>query len=177
VTDSFATTVHMPGISPETVVICLDDEDFRLPVPRPMALLDIAAAYAWRRLLPEGLVETDTARMHERLRDPEDPMSWKRLHVVAQPLGLYLYGFPFFVAARALGTARHYFTTFRMWSLCNIAIDLHRASAADWCAAAVTWLSQQGGGKEEQRKAMWAELTTPGVLPMEAPGVSPDWLT
>jgi hypothetical protein len=59
VTDSFATTVHMPGISPETVVICLDDEDFRLPVPRPMALLDIAAAYAWRRLLPEGLVETD----------------------------------------------------------------------------------------------------------------------
>lgn len=174
--DSFATAVHMPGISPEIAVLRLDDEEYCLPVPEPFALIDLAAAYAWRRLIPDGLIEADAVRVHERLRDPEDPMSWKRLHVVAQPLGLYLYGFPFFVAARALGTARHYFTAFRMWSLCNITVDLYQASAADWCAAAVTWLSQQGGEKEEQRKALWAELTTPGVLPMEAPGVSPDWL-
>lgn len=157
-------------------MVCLDDEDFALPVPGPQRLLDIAATYAWRQLLPDGLVEDDRERMYERLADPEDRLSWKRLHVVAQPLGLYLYGYPFFVAARALGTTRHYFTTFRMWSLCNTSLDLATASAADWCAAAVTWLSQSGGKDEKDRKALWAQLTTPGVLPMEAPGVSPDWL-
>jgi|SRR5690606_7172417 len=172
---SFASTVHLPGYSAEVAVLAIDDEEFRLPVPGVMDLLDIAASYAWRQLLPDGLVEADAERMHQRLADPEDRLTWKRLHVVAQPLGLYLYGFPFFVAARALGTVRHYFTAFRMWSLVNARIDFATASAADWCAAAVAWLVQQGS-KEEQRKEMWAQLTMPGILPMEAPGVSPDWM-
>lgn len=174
-TFSFAQTVHIPGLSPDIAVICLDDEEFELPVPDPVRLLDIAASYAWRQLLPDGLAGPDAARMRSRLADPGDALSWKRLHVVMQPVGLYLYGFPFFVAARALGTTRHYFTAFRMWSLCNVRLDLASASAAEWCAAAVGWLSQQGD-KDEKRKELWAQLTMPGVLPMEAPGVSPDWL-
>lgn len=172
---SFATTVHMPGVSAPTALVVIDDEEFALPVPEPHQLLDIAASYAWRQLLPDGLAEADMQRMHQRLRDPDDLMTWKRLHVIAQPLGLYLYGFPFFVAARALGTVRHYLTAFRMWAVCNVAVDLSAASAADWCAAAVAWLVQTGD-KEEKRLEMWAQLTTPGVLPMEAPGVSPDWM-
>lgn len=171
----FAETVYMPGASASSALLCLDDEEFELPVPEVHRLLDIAAAYAWRRLVPEGLVGADRERMHERLADPEDPMSWKRLHIVMQPVGTYLYGFPFFVAARALGTTQHYLTAFRMWAVCNVTVDLDRASAAEWCAAAVCWLAQQGS-KEEQRKEVWAQLTIPGTLPMEAPGVSPDWL-
>lgn len=172
---SFATTVHMPGISPDRALLRIDGDDFELPVPDAQRLLDIGASYGWRHLMPDGLVTVDKERMYERLKDPEDLMSWKRLHVIAQPLGLYLYGFPFFVASRALGTLRHYLTSFRMWAVCNLRIDLTTASAADWCAAAVTWLVQTGE-KEEKRLEMWAQLTTPGVLPMEAPGVSPDWM-
>lgn len=175
-TTSFAQTVHIPGLSPDVAIVCLDNEEFELPVPEPHRLLDIAAAYDWGQLLPDGLVEADAERMYERLRDPDDPMTRKRLHVVMQPVGIYLYGFPFFVAARALATTRHYFTAFRMWAVCNVRLDLATASAADWCAASVAWLSQQGGAKEEKRKEVWAQLTLPGVLPEEVPGVSPDWL-
>lgn len=172
---SFASSVYMPGLSEPSAIIRLDDDEFELPVPGVMELLDIAVSYAWRRLLPDGLVQADAERMYQRLGDPDDLMTLKRLHVVSQPLGLYLYGFPFFTAARALGTLRHYFTSFRMWAVCNLRMDLEKASAADWCAAGVTWLVQSGE-KEEKRREMWAQLTVPGLLPMEAPGVSPDWM-
>lgn len=165
----------MPGVSEPRAVLCLDDEDFTLVVPTVMELLDIAANYSWRSLIPEGLITVDRNRMHERLNDPEDPMTWKRLHIVAQPVGLYLYGFPFFTAARALGTLRHYFTAFHMWAVSHLSVDLREASAAQWCAAAVTWLVQQGDKPEDHRTA-WANLTIPGTLPMDAPGVSPDWM-
>lgn len=172
---SFADTVYMPGISAPVAILRIDEEEFELPVPPVQVLLDIAVRYAWRQLIPDSLVRPDRERMYDRLADPDDLMTLKRLHVVAQPLGLYLYGFPFFTACRALGTLRHYFTSFRMWAVCNLAIDLSKASAADWCAAAVTWMVQSGE-KEEKRREIWAHLTVPGVLPMEAPGVSPDWM-
>lgn len=172
---SFADTLYMPGVSQPRAVLRLDDEEFTLVIPGVMQLLDIAANYSWRTLLPDGLLRLDRERMYERLDDPDDPMTWKRLHIVAQPVGLYLYGFPFFTAARALGTLRHYLAAFQMWAVTHLTLDLATASAAQWCAAAVTWLVQQGD-KPEDHRTTWANLTIPGTLPMDAPGVSPDWM-
>lgn len=172
---SFAQTVWL-GEPGDVVVIRLDGEDFRLIAPETMRLLDIAANYAWQHLLPEALIEPDRERLLEWLHDPDHPASWKRLHVVVQPLGTYFYGFPFFTAARALGTLMHYYTAFQMWAVTNVTVDLARATAVQWCAAAVSWQLHLGE-KDTDRKDTWARLTVPGRLPFDAPGVTPHWIS
>lgn len=173
---SFAAEVRFPLAAPETVLVRVEGEDFDFHVPAALELLDIAANYAWQELLPGALDEEGQARLLEWLDDPEHPASWKRLHVAVQPLGLYLYGVPFFVAARTAANLLEHYSLFRMWAQLNLmCFDAQHAEAADWIAAAMAWLI---GSKTESkdRNALWAELTTPSRLPVEVPGVLPPWM-
>jgi hypothetical protein len=173
---SFASEVRSPLASPDVVLLRMDGEDFWLRVPPALELLDIAANYDWQRLVPGSLEEPGQELLMDWLADPESPATWKRLHVMVQPLGIYLYGVPFFVAARTAANLLHHFSLFRMWAQLNLHIDLHQAQAADWIAAAMAWmLASKPEAKD--RNALWAELTTPGRLPVEVPGVLPEWLS
>jgi len=169
---SFASQVRFGAWSPDTVLVYLDDQDFWLKVPPTLELLDIAANYSWQRLLPGALEEPGRALLLDWLSDPDHPATWKRLHVAVQPLGEYLYGVPFFVAARTASNLLHQFSVFRMWAQLNLHIDLHQAQAADWIAAAMAWLVSSKSD-EKGRNQLWAELTTPGRLPE---GVLPGWM-
>jgi hypothetical protein len=172
---SFAAEVRFPLAAPDVVLMRIEGEDFWLGVPSALELLDIAANYAWQRLVPDAVAEPGRQRLLDWLDDPDHPASWKRLHVAVQPLGLYLYGVPFFVAARIASNLLHHYSLFRVWALLNLNFDAERAEAADWIAAAMAWLlSSKPDAKE--RNALWAELTTPGRLPVEAPGVLPEWM-
>jgi hypothetical protein len=168
----FADQVRFGDWSPPVVLVRLDGEPLWLRVPPTMELLDIAATYGWQRLLPGALEEPGRSMLLEWLDDPDHPATWKRLHVAVQPLGQYLYGVPFFVAARTAANLLHHFTLFRMWSQLNLHVDLHQADAADWIAAAMAWLISSKSD-EKSRNALWAELTTPGRLPAE---VLPGWM-
>lgn len=173
---SFASEVRSPLAAPDVVLLRMDGEDFWLRVPGALELLDIAANYAWQQLVPGRLEEPGQELLMEWLTDPEHPATWKRLHIMVQPLGIYLYGVPFFIAARTAANLLHHFSLFRMWAQLNLHIDLHQAQAADWIAAAMAWMvSSKTEAKD--RNALWAELTTPGRLPAEIPGVLPDWLS
>lgn len=172
---SFAAQARFGGWSPDVVLFRLDGEDFWLKVPPTLELLDIAANYAWQQLVPGAVEEPGKSLLLEWLADPEHPASWRRLHIAMQPLGLYLYGMPFFVAARTAANLHQHFSLFRMWAQLNLHVDLRTAEAADWIAAATAWmLSAQKD--EKSRNAMWAELTTPGRLPEWVPGVLPEWM-
>lgn len=173
--NQFITKLHRPGFSPDIVTVVLGEQEYRLRVPQPFDLLDIAATYNWAALLPGSLLDEDFAVMEDNLADPDHKLTARRLHVAIQPLGTYLYGWPFFMAARALGTLRLYEPTFRTWAVLNVPRPLDGMSAADWVAASVAWQMQMGK-KEEDRNNTWARLTIPGRLPMDAPGVTPDWM-
>ena len=173
--DSFASLVRTRGLAPERVRIFLDDEEFVLRVPGVWELLDIAAAYQWQLLLPGALEEPGRTLLHEWLEDPEHPATLKRLHIAVQPLGTYLYGVPFFTAARCAANLLGSFPVFRMWAQLNLHTSLEGAEAADWIAAATAWLVSSRAEKKD-REALWAELTTPGRLPDWVPGVVPTWM-
>lgn len=172
---SFAAQARFAGWSPELVLFRMDDEDFWLRVPSTLELLDIAASYAWRQLVPGALEEPGRSLLLEWLNDPDHPATWRRLHLAVQPLGLHLYGFPFFMAARTAANLHSHFTLFRLWAQLNLHIDLREAEAADWIAAAAAWLLATQKD-DKSRNAVWAELTTPGRLPTWVPGVLPEWM-
>lgn len=172
---SFADEVRSPLAAPGRVLLCFDDEDFWLRVPSTLELLDIAANYAWRMLIPDALEEPGRSVMEDWLADPQHPATWKRLHIAVQPLGTYLYGVPFFVASRTAANLLHHYSLFRMWSQLNLQRDLYSADAADWIAAATAWLISSEHDKKK-RDALWAELTTPGRLPSWLPGIVPEWM-
>jgi hypothetical protein len=171
----FAGQLHRPGISPDVVAIRLDDDEYHLRVPGPLELVDIAAAYRWPALLPGALIDGDADRMADQIEDPDEAVTPQRLHVVVQSLGSYLYGWPFFIAARALRLVQVYEPVFRCWAVMNLAGRLDGMSAPDWVSSAIAWrLSLES--KEADRNAAWAELTIPGRLPEHAPGVTPAWM-
>lgn len=172
---AFASHVRTWGLAPERVLLVFDDEEFILRVPPVFELLDIAATYNWERLVPQGLEEPGRALLYEWLADPEHPASFKRLHIAMQPLGSYLYGMPFFAAARTSAHLLHHFSLFRMWAALNLHADLRDAEAADWVAAATAWLLSSKH-EEKERQRLWAELTTPSRLPTSVPGVLPAWM-
>lgn len=169
---SFATETRSALAAPDVVLVRLEGEPFWLHVPPVLELMDIAANYRWQRLLPDSLEEPERQILLEWLADPEHPATWKRLHVVMQPVGMYLYGVPFFVAARTAANMLHHFTVFRMWSQLNLHMDLRDADAPDWIAAGMAWLISSKT-EEKDRNALWAELTTPGRLPDD---VIPGWM-
>lgn len=172
----FASQVRFPGLAPERILLVFDDEEFVLPVPPVFELLDIAASYGWERLVPQGLEEPGRTLLYEWLADPEHPASLKRLHIAVQPLGTYLYGMPFFAAARTAANLLHHFSLFRMWAALNLHTDLRGAEAADWITAATAWLLSSRH-EEKERNRLWAELTTPSRLPTTVPGVLPEWMS
>lgn len=172
---SFANEVRFPLSAPEVVLVRIEGEDFWLKVPPTLELLDIAANYAWQQLIPGALEEPGRQLLLDWLDDSDHPASWKRLHVAMQPLGLYLYGVPYFVAARTAANLLHHYSLFRMWAQLNLHFDPQQAQAADWIAAALAWLLSTKTDSKE-RNALWAELTTPGRLPTDAPGVLPEWM-
>lgn len=172
---SFAAQARFAGWASEVVLLRFDGEDFYLRVPPTLELLDIAANYTWRQLVPNALEEPGRSMLLDWLDDPDHPATWRRLHIAMQPLGMHLYGFPFFVAARTAANLHANFTLFRMWSQLNLHADLREAEAADWIAAATAWLLA-AQKDEKSRNAVWAELTTPGRLPTWVPGVLPEWM-
>lgn len=159
------------------MALLLDGEEFQLQVPDTWELIDIAASYTWPRLLPGALVDVDAEAMQGYIQDERHLLTWGRLHVVVQRLGLYLYGWPFFVAARALSTLMSYESAFTLWAVTNLPRDPATFSASEWVAASINWQLSMSSDKEEKRNARWAELTTPGRLPMDDPGVAPYWMT
>lgn len=171
----FTTGLYRPGYSPSSVPIVLDDVEYVIDIPDTYTLLDIAASYAWPQLLPGCLTEDSRSEMLERINDADNLMTLRRLHVVVQPIGTYLYGWPFFVASRALRIVRTNESYFRAWALTNIHISLDAMSPADWTSASVAWQMSMAQ-KEEERNATWAELTTPSRLP-EIPIVMPGWMS
>jgi hypothetical protein len=172
---SFRHRLHRPGHSPPVVALILGEDEYHLRVPDPYALMDLAAAYNWTALIPGALTGDGPDRIAEHLADPDHKLTSKRLHVAVQPLGTYLYGWPFYIASRALRLLRFHEATFRCWALLNVALPVDAMSAADWTAASIAWQMSMNH-KEEERNAAWAELTVPGRLPMDAPGVTPDWM-
>src|SRR5690606_19398261 len=125
-----------------------------LRVPGVIELLDIAAAYQWPRLLPGSLIPDDAQRMERHLADPDHALTARSLHVIAQPVGAYLYGWPFFSAARVLRMVRVYEPMFRCWAVVNMSRSVDGLSAVDWVSAGVAWrLSMEH--KEAERNAAW----------------------
>lgn len=169
-------TRHRPGLTPDVVALVLGEDEFHLRVPGVWDLLDIAATYQWPRLLPGALLDDDRELMNELLLDPKHKMSSGRLHIVVQSLGLYLYGWPFFVAARSLSGLMAYESAFTLWSVTHLTRDPATFSAAEWVSASINWQLSMSADKEEKRNARWAELTIPGRLPMDDPGVAPTWM-
>jgi len=175
--NSFILGRHRPGVSPEVVGLIIGQDTYRLVVPDSWSLVDIAARYSWPELLPGALVDEDAELMEEHMADPDHKLTAGKLHVIVQSLGLYLYGWPFFTASRALATLAVNETVFGLWAMNNLPRDPNTFSAAEWVNAAVTWELAAAGHKEEDRNTRWGELTIPGRLPMHDRGVAPGWMT
>lgn len=153
----------------------LQGRPYHLTPPPVPVLLDIAADYAWRELVPGCFAAAEREEITARVQDRDDGMSSQLLHYAAQGVGTRLYGWPMFSAATICVSLKVGEPVFRLWAAQNGVFPHASWSAADWCAAGVAWML--GGCKTEvAATALMARLQLPRVLDPDVPGVTPEWI-